>query len=122
MAFLTSALRSAVLSNLRVAASTVEFKSISVVSAFTRNFSSFLPKEEVESRIIAQVKEQNLAAGIKVELSSRFDKDLGLDSLDKVELLISLEEDFGVEVPDAEIDKIHTVEDAVNFFISNPSS
>ncbi len=52
--------------------------------------------------------------------SASFEKDLGLDSLDVVELVMALEEEFGVEIPDAEADKISSVSDAVNYIISNP--
>jgi NADH dehydrogenase (ubiquinone) 1 alpha/beta subcomplex 1 len=55
-----------------------------------------------------------------VSPSASFEKDLGLDSLDVVELVMALEEEFGVEIPDAEADKISSVSDAVNYIISNP--
>jgi acyl carrier protein len=41
--------------------------------------------------------------------------DLGADSLDIVELIMALEEEFGIEIPDEEAEKIKTVGDAVNF-------
>ncbi len=52
--------------------------------------------------------------------AAHFEKDLGLDSLDVVELVMALEEEFGIEIPDAEADKIASVGDAVNYLISNP--
>jgi NADH dehydrogenase (ubiquinone) 1 alpha/beta subcomplex 1 len=52
--------------------------------------------------------------------TATFEKDLGLDSLDTVELVMALEEEFGVEIPDAEADKIGSVADAVNYVMSNP--
>lgn len=52
--------------------------------------------------------------------NARFDKDLGLDSLDVVELVMALEEEFGVEIPDAEADKIASIQDAVSYLMSNP--
>jgi NADH dehydrogenase (ubiquinone) 1 alpha/beta subcomplex 1 len=52
--------------------------------------------------------------------NAHFEKDLGLDSLDTVELVMALEEEFGVEIPDAEADKISSVADAVNYVMSNP--
>lgn len=52
--------------------------------------------------------------------AATFEKDLGLDSLDVVELVMALEEEFGVEIPDAEADKIASVADAVNYLVSNP--
>lgn len=52
--------------------------------------------------------------------SAHFEKDLGLDSLDVVELVMAFEEEFAVEIPDADADKILSVEDAVNYIASHP--
>ncbi len=46
---------------------------------------------------------------VQVSPAAHFEKDLGLDSLDVVELVMALEEEFGVEIPDAEADKIASV-------------
>ena len=46
---------------------------------------------------------------------SSFIEDLGADSLDIVELVMTFEEEFGVEIPDTEAEKIVTVGDAVNY-------
>lgn len=45
--------------------------------------------------------------------TSSFHADLGLDSLDTVEVVMAFEEEFGVEIPDSEADKILSVADAV---------
>ena len=50
--------------------------------------------------------------------SSTFVQDLGADSLEVVEIVMALEEAFGIEIPDEEVDKIQTVGDAVNFIAS----
>ena len=47
--------------------------------------------------------------------------DLGADSLDLVELVMVLEEEFGKEIPDEEAEKIQTVKDAINFIKNNMS-
>lgn len=57
---------------------------------------------------------------LQVTATATFEKDLGLDSLDVVELVMALEEEFGVEIPDSEADKIASIGDAVNYVISNP--
>ena len=44
-----------------------------------------------------------------------FVEDLGADSLDLVELIMAIEEEFGVEVPDEEAEKIRTVQDAIDY-------
>jgi acyl carrier protein len=41
--------------------------------------------------------------------------DLGADSLDTVELVIAFETSFGVEIPEADLDRIRTVQDAINY-------
>mgnify|MGYP001018575630 FL=1 len=51
----------------------------------------------------------------KIEMDSTFIDDLGADSLDVVELIMSLEEEFDMEVPDEEAEKIDTVGDVVNY-------
>ncbi|MCD6319321.1 MAG: acyl carrier protein [Candidatus Desulfofervidaceae bacterium] len=44
-----------------------------------------------------------------------FVEDLGADSLDIVELIMAMEEEFGIEVPDEEAEKIRTVQDAIDY-------
>ena len=51
----------------------------------------------------------------KVTEESSFIDDLGADSLDTVELVMAFEEEFEIEIPDEEAEKIATVEDAVNY-------
>ncbi len=51
----------------------------------------------------------------QVTLESSFVDDLGADSLDVVELVMALEEAFGVEIPDADAEKISTVGDVVEY-------
>ncbi|MDO4742911.1 MAG: acyl carrier protein [bacterium] len=50
-----------------------------------------------------------------IVMESRIDDDLGADSLDVVDILMSLEDEFNVEIPDEEIDNIRTVGDLVNY-------
>ncbi len=59
-------------------------------------------------------------SAMQVSPEAHFEKDLGLDSLDVVELVMALEEEFGVEIPDAEADRISSIAEAVNYVISNP--
>ena len=54
----------------------------------------------------------------EVTLSASFIDDLGADSLDTVELVMAFEEEFEIEIPDEEAEKIATVEDAVNYIDS----
>lgn len=54
-----------------------------------------------------------------VAMESSFIDDLGADSLDIVELIMALEEDFNLEIPDSEAEKILTVGDAVEYIKKN---
>lgn len=56
----------------------------------------------------------------QVSPTAHFTKDLGLDSLDAVEVVMALEEEFAIEIPDAEADKILSVDDAVTYIAAHP--
>ncbi len=51
----------------------------------------------------------------KVKPTSRLVEDLGADSLDNIEMLVALEDEFGITVPDDKADELKTVEDIANF-------
>lgn len=51
----------------------------------------------------------------QVEMESSFIEDLGADSLDVVDLVIGFEDEFGIQIPDEDSEKIKTVGDAVNY-------
>tara|TARA_X000001036_G_C20687972_1_gene808389 strand:+ start:1656 stop:1886 length:231 start_codon:yes stop_codon:yes gene_type:complete len=54
-----------------------------------------------------------------ITLDASFVDDLGADSLDTVELIMQLEEEFGIEIPDEEAEKLTTVKAAVEYIDSN---
>lgn len=56
----------------------------------------------------------------QVTETAAFTSDLGLDSLDSVELVMALEEEFAIEIPDQEADKITSVTEAVSYISANP--
>ena len=71
--------------------------------------------EAVSDRVRAIIAEQ---LGVKLEEvtdSASFIEDLGADSLDTVELVMALEEEFGIEIPDEDAEKMVTVGDAVKY-------
>ena len=53
---------------------------------------------------------------------ARFIEDLGADSLDIVELVMALEEEFGIDIPDEDADKLKTVGDALNYLKSHATA
>ena len=55
----------------------------------------------------------------KINKEASFVDDLGADSLDTVELIMQLEEEFGIEIPDDDAEKITTVQAAVDYLDSN---
>lgn len=70
---------------------------------------------EMEARLKKIVAEQLNVDESKVVPSARFSDDLNADSLDLVEMIMSLEEEFGVEIPDEDAEKILTVQDAMSY-------
>ncbi len=51
---------------------------------------------------------------------ARFKEDLDLDSLDAVEVVMAIEEEFGIEIPDSEADKILSITDAIAYVSQHP--
>ena len=73
----------------------------------------------VEDRVRKIVCEQLGVSNEEVNKDSSFVDDLGADSLDTVELVMALEEEFDLEIADEEAEKISTVEEAVNYINTN---
>ena len=71
--------------------------------------------ERVKKIIVAQLDIDES----QVTLDSSFVDDLGADSLDVVELIMALEQEFDIEIPDEDAEKIITVNDAVQYVTSN---
>ena len=74
-------------------------------------------EEQVKNIVVEQL-------GVSVDEvvpEASFVDDLGADSLDLVELVMVLEEEFGKEIPDEDAEKIQTVQDAINFITKNKS-
>ena len=69
----------------------------------------------VEERIKKIISEQLGVEEDEVVPEAKFVEDLGADSLDTVELVMALEEEFDIEIPDEEAEKIQTVAGAIDF-------
>ena len=76
-----------------------------------------MSSEEVFEKIKAIIVEQLGVAEASVTIEASFIDDLGADSLDIVELIMALEEEFDMEIPDADAEKIVTVNDVVKRLI-----
>ena len=70
---------------------------------------------DVDAKVKKIISEQLGVAEADVKPESSFVNDLGADSLDTVELVMALEEEFGVEIPDEDAEKIATVQNAVDY-------
>lgn len=75
---------------------------------------------EVTERIVQVVQNFDKVDRDKVTPESKFAEDLGLDSLDAVEIVMAIEDEFAVEIPDAEADKIASIGDAVEYITAHP--
>jgi acyl carrier protein len=72
-------------------------------------------EKTVSQRVIEIIVEQLKVSPEEVTLEASFIDDLGADSLDLVELIMAMEEEFGLEISDEDAEKIQTVQDAVNY-------
>jgi acyl carrier protein len=70
---------------------------------------------DIEAKVKAIIADQLGVAEDEIKPTSSFIEDLGADSLDIVELVMAMEEEFEVEIPDEEAENIKTVADAVNY-------
>jgi acyl carrier protein len=81
-----------------------------------------LKEEDLMSEIEAKVKkiiEEKLSVNAdQITNGARFAEDLKADSLDTVELVMALEDEFGLDIPDEEAEKIKTVQNAIDYITS----
>ncbi len=72
-------------------------------------------EKSVERRVIEIIVEQLGVGEEEVTPEAHFIDDLGADSLDLVELIMAMEEEFGLEISDEDAEKIQTVQDVINY-------
>jgi len=75
--------------------------------------------ENVQERVKNIIVEQLGVEADQVKPEAQFVNDLGADSLDTVELIMALEEEFDIEIPDDKAEKIKTVGEAVSYIEEN---
>lgn len=74
---------------------------------------------EIEARVKAIIVDKLGVDESEVTPTASFTNDLGADSLDTVELIMELEKEFGMSIPDDQAEKIATVQDAVDYITNN---
>ena len=74
---------------------------------------------EIEARVKAIIVDKLGVDDSEVTPNASFTNDLGADSLDTVELIMELEKEFGMSIPDDQAEKISTVKDAVDYIANN---
>jgi len=72
-------------------------------------------EKSVERKVIEIIVEQLGVSEDEVAMEASFIDDLGADSLDLVELIMAMEEEFSLEISDEDAEKIQTVQDVVNY-------
>ena len=74
--------------------------------------------EEIQSKVTKIIVEKLGANQDQIKPEAKFVDDLGADSLDQVELIMAFEDEFGIEIPDEEAEKIRTVKDAIDYVVN----
>ncbi|KAK9897278.1 acyl carrier protein [Cystobasidium minutum MCA 4210] len=83
---------------------------------------SSLSKDDIKARVLDVLKSFEKVDPAKVTETSSFTQDLGLDSLDAVEVVLAVEEEFSIEIPDEEADGITTVGQAIDYISKTPEA
>lgn len=78
-----------------------------------------LVMSDIESKVKDIIVEQLGVSADQVKPEAKFIEDLGADSLDTVELVMAFEEEFGIEVPDEDAEKLQSVSDVVTYVSAN---
>ena len=99
---------------------TVSFKSNTFHRKFSDQVEHYLPKDEVEARVLEVLKSYDKIDNDKVTNQSIFQDDLGLDSLDTVEVVMAFEDEFDIEIADENAEKILSVTDAIDYITKHP--
>jgi acyl carrier protein len=75
--------------------------------------------DELEKKVAGLISKSLKLEEDKIKLESSFVDDLGADSLDIVELVMAMEDEFQIDIPDKDAEGIKTVSDAVNYIKAN---
>ena len=94
---------------------------VGLLNAQRRGFAAaFLSEEGVTDRVLGCLKNFQKVDPTKVTSGSHFMNDLGLDSLDTVEVVMAFEDEFAIEIPDADAEKITSCDEAIKYIVQHP--
>ncbi|ESP04048.1 hypothetical protein LOTGIDRAFT_110237, partial [Lottia gigantea] len=71
--------------------------------------------KDIESRVLEVIKKYDKINAEKLTLDSHFMNDLGLDSLDQIEVIMAMEDEFGFEIPDADSERLMRPKDIIQY-------
>ncbi|KAK3586057.1 hypothetical protein CHS0354_033179 [Potamilus streckersoni] len=88
-----------------------------IQQSFVRTYSGKPPLtiKMVEERVLLVLRLYDKIDPYKLTVESHFMKDLGLDSLDQIEIVMAMEDEFGFEIPDSDADRLMTPKDIVQY-------
>jgi len=110
--------------NVALARPSIALRARQTIPSFRANYSAAagLSRDDIQTRILDVMKGFEKVDPAKLSTASSFSEDLGLDSLDAVEVVMAVEEEFAIEIPDAEADEIKTVEQAIDYIAKTPEA
>ncbi|KAN0125169.1 acyl carrier protein [Russula decolorans] len=121
MSFIHLALRGAATRHL-ASSSLTRFSKSRIPQRMAFSAASALDKTQIETRILDVMKSFEKVHPEKLKPTASFTNDLGLDSLDAVEVVMAVEEEFSIEIPDEEADGIQTVQHAIDYIAKTPEA
>ncbi|XP_076063776.1 NADH dehydrogenase (ubiquinone) acyl carrier protein isoform X2 [Oratosquilla oratoria] len=89
--------------------------SVHPVQWMFRNYAAKMTRSEVEDRVLSVCKAYDKVNADKLTVESHFMQDLGLDSLDHVEVIMAMEDEFGFEIPDGDAEKLLRPADIIQY-------
>lgn len=90
-----------------------------VIRSFA-NTGTFLDKSVVSDRVFSVLSNFEKVEEAKLQKENNFTKDMGLDSLDVVEVVMAMEEEFVIEIPDNEAEKLTTPSQVIEYIAAHP--
>ncbi|KAG6901709.1 hypothetical protein C0995_008870 [Termitomyces sp. Mi166 len=119
MSFIRQAARASALPRFAWTAPRVQHK---LIPRMAFSAQAGLSRDAIQSRVLEVLKGFEKVDPVKLSVTSKFHEDLGLDSLDQVEVVMAVEEEFAIEIPDEEADAITTVQQAIDYVAKTPAA